>query len=149
MKIRVIIILMMFSLFLFPKTISTITADMDIQENHQTNTNYQGVEIIRPKPGHLYLFNIVEIPIATQKTIIIGEITCVAEQIPIYPFTVRWEFTDWKYGIHTQISDNLSTPYWRCTYATFNFGTLEIKAVFKNGGGTVMSSDTMTVNKFL
>jgi hypothetical protein len=108
-----------------------------------------GVKLIRPKPGFLYLFNIIEIPIASPSPIVIGEITCVAEQIPVYPFTVKWEFIDWQYGTHKFQSDNFSSPFWRYTYSNFNFGTLHITASFENTAGTVMSSDFILAKKFL
>ena len=151
MKIRTIVFIsVIICIFFIPSTLGRI--DYSGSPNLDTETSItanNGVEIIRPKPGFLYLFDIIEIPIASQTSIIIGQITCVAEQIPVYPYTVRWEFIDWQYGTHTQLSDNVSAPYWRCTYTNFNFGNLEINAVFKNVGGSILSSDSITVNKFL
>ena len=107
------------------------------------------VKIIRPKPGHLYLFDTIEIPIQSQSTIILGDITCVAEQVPVYPYTVKWEFIDWKYGDHKFLSENVSTPYWRYTYTNFNFGELQITASFENTAGDVLTSYSATVKKYL
>jgi hypothetical protein len=121
----------------------------DFEDDIQTYSNNLAVKIIRPKIGYLYLFDIIEIPIASQSTIIIGDITCVAEQVPVYPYTVKWEFLDWKYGHHKFPSDNVSTPFWRYTYSNFNFGELQITASFENTAETVMSSDSIIAKKFL
>ena len=79
--------------------------------------------------------------------IIIGEITCVAEQIPVYPYTVKWEFLDWQYGSYKFSSTNFSSPFWRYTYSNFNFGELQITASFETTSGTVMNSDSIIVKK--
>jgi hypothetical protein len=117
------------------------------ENDFQINSCNLAVKIIRPKLGHLYLFDIIEIPIQSQSTVIIGEITCVAEQVPVYPYTVKWEFLDWKYGNHKFPSDNVSSPFWRYTYTNFNFGDLRITASFENTAGTVMSSDSILTKK--
>ena len=112
-------------------------------------SNLNDVKIIRPKPGFLYLFDTIEIPISSSSPIIIGDITCVAEQVPIYPYTVQWEFIDWRYGSYKYASDNVSAPFWRYTYSNFNFGELQITASFEITGGTVKSTDSIVVKKFL
>jgi hypothetical protein len=138
------------AIFLIPSTIA-------VQEENTINTNDEeqyalnnlAVQIIRPKPSHLYLFDTFEIPISYPSTIIIGDITCVAEQVPVYPYTVKWIFTDWQYGVHKYPCDNVSTPYWRYTYSNFNFGQFEITASFENTAETVLTSDTIIVKKYL
>jgi hypothetical protein len=120
----------------------------DSEDDIEISSNNLAVKIIRPKSGYLYLFDIFEIPIPSQSTIILGEITCAAEQIPVYPYTVKWEFIDWQYGNHKFTSDNYSSSYWRYTYTNFNFGELQITASFENTAGTVMSSDSIITKKF-
>jgi len=137
-------------IFLIPSTIAINEKQkIEIIEEKHILTENLAVQIIRPKPSHLYLFDTIEIPISSPSTIIIGDITCVAEQVPVYPYTVKWIFTDWKYGNYKYPSDNVSTPYWRYTYSKFNFGQLEITASFENTAETVMTSDTIIVKKFL
>ena len=75
--------------------------------------------------------------------------TCVAEQVPVYPYTVKWKFLDWQYSDFKYPSDNVSSPYWRYTYSNLNFGDLHITASFENTAENVMSSDTIIVKKFL
>lgn len=119
------------------------------EEDYQFSSSNLGVKLVRPKSGYLYLFDIIEIPIQSQYTIIIGDITCVAEQVAIYPYTVKWEFLDWQYGYYKNTSDSFNSPFWRYTYSNFNFGELQITASFENTAGTVMSNDTIIVKKFL
>lgn len=121
----------------------------DFEDDIQIFSGNLAVKIIRPKSGYLYLFDIIEIPISSQSTIIIGDITCVAEQVPVYPYTVKWEFIDWQYGNYKFSSDNFSSPFWRYTYSNFNFGELQITASFENTAGTVMSDDSIITKKFL
>lgn len=123
--------------------------ETDFKDDFQIVSNNLGVKIIRPKSGYLYLFDVIELPIPSQSTIIIGDITCVAEQIPVYPYTVKWEFTDWKYGVYKFPSDTYNEPYWSYTYTNFNFGELKITASFENIAGTVMSSESIFTKKFL
>ena len=121
----------------------------DFEDDIQIFPSNLAVKIIRPKLGYLYLFDKFEIPISSQSTIIIGDITCVADQIPVYPYTVKWEFIDWQYGNHKFSSDNFSSPFWRYTYSNLNFGELQITASFENTAGTVMSSDSILTRKYL
>ena len=123
--------------------------ETEFEEDYQISSSNLAVKIIRPKSGYLYLFDILEIPIQSQSTIIIGNITCVAEQVPVYPYTVKWEFLDWKYGSYKFSSTNFSSPFWRYTYSNFNFGELQITDSFENTAGTVMRSDSITTTKFL
>jgi hypothetical protein len=122
---------------------------IDFEDDIQVSSNNLAVKIIRPKSGHLYLFDIFEIPIPSQSTIIIGDITCVAEQVPVYPYAVKWKFIDWRYENYKFLSTNYSSSYWRYTYSNFNFGDLQITASFENTAGTVMSSDSIITKKFL
>ncbi len=151
MKRKIILLtLIIILMVLIPSTIGKYDGNKtDDEDFAQPFSNFNGVKIIRPKSGYLYLFDIIEIPIPSSSPIIIGDITCVAEQILIYPYTVKWEFTDWKYGVYDLISDNVSAPYWRCTYSNFNFGELQIKARFSTNNENVMSSDSITAKKFL
>ena len=80
---------------------------------------------------------------------IIGDITYVAEQIVISPYTVKWEFIDWQGGNFKNLSDTYSESIWSYTYSNFNFGVLNITASFENTAGTVMSSDSIITKKFL
>jgi hypothetical protein len=123
--------------------------ETELEENYQISLSNLAVKIIRPKSGYLYLFDTIEIPLQTQSTIIIGDITCVAEQVAVYPYTVKWEFIDWKYGDHKFPSDNFSSPFWRYTYTNFNFGELKITSSFENTAGNVLTSDSIIVKKFL
>ncbi len=121
----------------------------EVNEDYQFSSNNLGVKIVRPKTGYLYLFDTIELPIQSQYTIIIGDITCVAEQVAVYPYTVKWEFIDWRYGFYKNSSDSFNSPFWRYTYSNFNLGNLQITASFENTAGTVMSNDTIIVKKFL
>jgi hypothetical protein len=123
--------------------------ETEFKEDYQFFTSNLGVKLIRPKPSYLYLFDTIEIPISSQYTIIIGDITCVAEQVAVYPYTVKWEFIDWRYGFYKNSSDSFNSPFWRYTYSNFNLGNLQITASFENTAGTVMSNDTIIVKKFL
>jgi hypothetical protein len=119
------------------------------EENFQISSSNLSIKIIRPKPGYLYIFDKIEIPISSNFPIIIGKITCVAEQMIVYPYTVKWEFIDWQNGNYKFPSDNYSSTFWNYTYSKFNFGVLLITASFESTLGNVMSSDLVIAKKFL
>jgi len=123
--------------------------ETEVKEDYQFYSSNLGVKLVRPKPGYLYLFDTIELPIQSQYTIIIGDITCVADQVAVYPYTVKWVFIDWRYGFYKNASESFNSPFWSYTYSNFNLGNLQITASFENGAGTVMSNDTIIVKKFL
>ncbi len=123
--------------------------EAEFEEDYHFSSSNLGIKLVRPEPGYLYLFDIIEIPIQFQYTIIIGDITCIAEQVAVYPYTVKWEFIDWQDGYYKNSSDSFNSPFWRYTYSNFNFGELQINASFEYTAGNVMSNDSIIVKKFL
>lgn len=148
MKINLLIIVALV-IFIMPSIFGKPDLNKtEFEEDYQFSSSNLAVKLVRPEPGYLYLFDLIEIPIQSQYTIIIGDITCVAEQVAVYPYTVKWEFIDWRYGYYKNISESFNSPFWGYTYSNFNFGELQITASFENNAGDVMSNDSIIVKKF-